>query len=212
VEAASGQSLDDYLAEHILAPLGMTATAFLVDGVRRARCVPVHARDGGGSWHTTDIDWDQNPQWWSGGHGLYSTPRDYLRFQRMLLGGGTLTGTRILAESSVREAFTNQIGDLWFPAEIRTADPSWSCDYPAGPGMKWGWGLLLNTGQRPGMRHAGSGAWAGIFNTYFWVDPVARLTGALYTQFLPFVEPRALEVFADFERALYALTADRRPG
>jgi methyl acetate hydrolase len=204
VEAASGQSLDAYFAEHIFAPLGMSSTAFLLDGEQRARCVPVHIKDEGGAWVTTDIDWDQHPDYWAGGHGLYSTPRDFLQFQQMLLGDGTFHNTTILDRSSVQEAFTNQIGDLWFPAEIPTADPATSNDFVAGPGMKWGWGLLLNTSERPGMRSVGSGAWAGLFNTYFWVDPSTRITGALYTQSLPFVTPDTLQVYADFERALYA--------
>jgi CubicO group peptidase (beta-lactamase class C family) len=122
----------------------------------------------------------------------------------MLLAGGTLDGVRILAPSTVREAFTNQIGDLWFPSVIRTVDPAASGDFTAGPGRKWGWGLLLETTGPPGMRSAGSGAWAGMFNTYFWVDPHAGLTGALYTQTRPFVDPRILDVYARFERSLYA--------
>jgi CubicO group peptidase (beta-lactamase class C family) len=121
----------------------------------------------------------------------------------MLLGGGTLMGTRILDRSSVREAFTNQIGDLWVPAEIPTADPTWSCGFSLGAGSKWGWGLKLNTIEESGTRAAGSGAWAGIFNTYFWVDPAHQVTGAMYTQCLPFVHPDVLRVYADFERALY---------
>jgi CubicO group peptidase (beta-lactamase class C family) len=204
VEAASGQSLDDYLVEHIFAPLGMSSTAFLINDEQRGRCVPVHVQDEGGAWVATDFDWDQHPDWWAGGHGLYSTPRDYLQFQRMLLGGGKLGGTTILDRSSVREAFTNQIGELWFPAEIPTADPATTCDFVAGPGLKWGWGLLLNTSERPGMRSAGSGAWVGIFNTYFWVDPRARVTAALYSQFRPLGTPPAREMYVDFERALYA--------
>jgi CubicO group peptidase (beta-lactamase class C family) len=203
VEVASGTPLNDYLAEHVFVPLGMQSTAFLLTDEQRARCVPVHVKEQGGGWVTTDFDWDRHPDHWSGGHGLYSTPRDFLRFQRMLLGGGRLNGTTILDSSSVREAFTNQIGDLWFPAEIRTADPAASFDFVAGPGMKWGWGLLINTHGRPGLRHAGSGAWAGMFNTYFWVDPAAGVTGAIYTQCSPFVDPEVLRVFREFERALY---------
>lgn len=141
-----------------------------------------------------------------GRDGLYSTPRDYLRFQRMLLGGGALAAT-ILAGSTVREAFTNQIGDLWFPARMPTADPASTCDFVAGPGMKWGWGLLLNTVGQPGMRSPGSGGWAGIFNTYFWIDPHAGVTAAIYTQSRPFVTPEAVTLYGDFERALYAAHA-----
>lgn len=204
VEAAAGRPLDEYLADHVLTPLGMGSTAFALTEEQRARCVPVHVRDGAGGWVAGGFDWDRQPPYWSGGHALYSTPRDYLRLQRMLLGGGTLDGTTILERSTVREVFTDQLGDLWFPAEIRTADPATSCDFAAGPGMTWGWGLLLNTRRQPGMRHAGSGGWAGLFNTYFWIDPVAGVTGAVHTQVSPFLAPEALAVYGAFERALYA--------
>jgi methyl acetate hydrolase len=205
VEAASGQSLDDYFAEHILGPLGMTSTTFLMSDEQRAKSVPVHLRGEDGAWAPApDVDWSQEPEWWAGGHGLHSTPRDYLRFQRMLLGGGTLDGTKILEAATVDRAFTNQIGELDFPAEIRTADPNSTADFNAGPGFKWGLGLLLNSERQPGMRAAGSGAWAGIFNTHFWVDRTSGVTGAIYAQTLPFVEPAVYQVYLDFERALYA--------
>ena len=71
-------------------------------------------------------------------------------------------------------------------------------------GQKWGYGLLLTTEQQPGMRAVGSGAWAGVFNTHFWVDRASGVTGAIYTQFLPFIPEEALAVYADFERAVYA--------
>ena len=77
-------------------------------------------------------------------------------------------------------------------------------DFNAGPGYKWGYGLLLNTEDVPGMRRAGSGAWAGLLNTHFWVDRTTGVTGAIYTQFLPFVTPEAFGMYQDFERALYA--------
>ncbi|MDT7557612.1 MAG: methyl acetate hydrolase [Pseudonocardiales bacterium] len=204
VEAASGQSLDAYLDANVLGPLGMHHTTFLMTEEQRANSVPVHLRGEDGEWVATDVDWNQEPDWWSGGHGLYSTPRDYLAFQRMLLGGGALGDARILERATVDAAFTNQIGSLDFPASISTADPQTTFGFDAGPGNKWGLGLLLNTVQEPGKRAAGSGAWAGIFNTHFWVDPSSGVTGAIYTQFLPFVEPRAMKMYADFEQALYA--------
>jgi len=204
VEAASGQSLRDYVDEHIAGPLGMTSTTFLANEEQRANLVPIHVRGEDGEWAATDVDLSQDPEWWAGGHGLYSTPRDYLRFQRMLLGGGTLDGVKILERSTVEDAFRNQIGELDFPETIKTADPASSADFNGGPGHKWGLGLLLNTEQQPGMRAAGSGAWAGLFNTHFWVDPASGITGAVYAQSLPFVEPRVFGVYADFEKALYA--------
>ena len=205
VEVASGQSLDDYVAEHILGPLGMTSTTFLMTEEQRAHSAPVHLRGEDGAWAAApEVDWSQEPEWWAGGHGLHSTPREYLHFQRMLLGGGTLDGTKILEAATVDRAFTNQIGELDFPPEIRTAHPPSTADFNAGPGFKWGLGLLLNSEQQPGMRAAGSGAWAGLMNTHFWVDRTSGVTGAIYTQTLPFVEPRVFQVYVDFERALYA--------
>jgi CubicO group peptidase (beta-lactamase class C family) len=205
VEAASGKTLDVVIAENITGPLGMEETAFLMSESQRAKSVPVHLRGEDGTWAASDIDLRQDPEYWAGGHGLHSTPRDYLKFQRMLLGDGTSPdGVKILEKATVDAAFTNQIGDIDFPAAIATADPASTMSLNLGPGYKWGYGLLLNTEDVPGMRRAYSGAWAGLLNTHFWVDRTAGVTGAIYTQFLPFVTEEALGMYQDFERALYA--------
>jgi methyl acetate hydrolase len=204
VEAVSGLSLDAYFLENITGPLGMTSTTARMTPEQRANSTPIHVRGEDGAWVATDIDWAQQPDYWGGGHFLYSTPRDYLKFQRMLLGGGTLGDVRILDRATVAAAFINQIGALDFPAAITTAHPELSADVNLGPGLKWGLGLLLNPVQQPGMRAAGSGSWAGLFNTHFWVDPASGVTGAIYSQTLPFADPPALQMYADFEAALYA--------
>lgn len=204
VEAASGLTLDVAIKEGITGPLGMDQTAFRMNGDQRASSVPVHLRGEDGTWAPSEIDLNQEPEYWAGGHGLHSTPRDYLKFQRALLGGGEFEGTRILSESTVAAAFENQIGDLDFPESIPTAEPATTNSFNPGPGYKWGYGLLLNTEDVPGMRRAGSGAWAGLLNTHYWVDPTAGITGAIYTQFLPFVPEEAMTMYADFERALYS--------
>jgi methyl acetate hydrolase len=204
VEAVSGQALDAYFAEHITGPLGMTSTTARMTAEQRANSTPVHVRGEDGAWTATEIDWAQQPDYWGGGHFLYSTPRDYLRFQQMLLGCGTLGDTQILERATVAAAFANQIGELDFPPAISTAHPELSADVNLGPGLKWGLGLLLNPVQQPGMRAAGSGSWAGLFNTHFWVDPASGITGAIYSQTLPFADPPAFQLYADFEAALYA--------
>ena len=122
----------------------------------------------------------------------------------MLLGGGELDDVRILRQETVDSAFTNQIGDLDFPAAIPTADPASMHAFNAGPGWKWGYGLLLNAADQPGMRRAGSGAWAGLCNTHFWVDPASGICGSVYSNFLPFVPQDAMAMYADVEKALYA--------
>jgi methyl acetate hydrolase len=204
VEAVSGQSLADYIDEHITGPLGMTNTTRRMSDEQRANSTPIHVRGENGAWTPTDIDWAQEPDFWGGGHFLYSTPRDYLRFQRMLLGGGTLEGVQILESSTVDDAFRNHIGDLYWPPSQPTAHPELSAQVDLGPGLKWGLGLLLNEEQAPGMRAPMSGAWAGLFNTHFWVDPTTRVTGSIFSQVLPFADPPALQMYADYEQALYA--------
>jgi methyl acetate hydrolase len=204
VEAVSGQPLDAYFAENITGPLGMTSTVARMTPEQRANSTPIHVRGEDGRWTATDVDWAQQPEFWGGGHFLYSTPRDYLRLQRMLLGGGELDGTRILSADTVAAAFTNQIGDLEFPAEMSTAHPELSGPVNLGPGLKWGWGLLLNPVALPGMRAAWSGSWSGLFNTHFWVDPASGITGAIYSQTLPLADPAAFEMYVNFEVALYA--------
>jgi CubicO group peptidase (beta-lactamase class C family) len=147
---------------------------------------------------------NQEPDYWAGGHGLYGPPSDYIKFEQALLRGGEFGGTRILQQDTVDAAFTNQIGELDFPAELPTADPASTCAFNPGPGFKWGYGLLLNTADIPGMRRAWSGAWAGLCNTQFWVDRTAGVCGSIYSNFLPFVTPEAVQLYNDFERSVYA--------
>ncbi len=204
VEAASGVSLDVAIKEGITGPLGMDETCFCMSPQQRSTATPIHALAEDGSWMATDVELNQAPDYWAGGHGLYSTHRDYLKFQQALLHDGTFAGVTILQPATVDAAFTNQIGDLDFPAVLTSSDPASTCDFAAGPGFKWGYGLLLNTEAIPGRRAAWSGAWAGLCNTHFWVDRTSGITGAIYSQFLPFVTPAALRMYADFETALYA--------
>jgi methyl acetate hydrolase len=204
VEAAGGKSLDVAIADGITGPLGMHNTAFILDDAQQANLTPVQVKGEDGAWTSIGEVLSQSPDWWAGGHGLYSTPRDYIRFQQALLRGGELDGARILSPDTVTAAFTNQIGELDFPAELPSYDPASSCSFNAGPGYKWGYGLLLNTQDVPGMRRAGSGAWAGLCNTHFWIDPSSGICASIYSNFLPFVTPEGLELYANFERALYA--------
>ena len=92
---------------------------------------------------------------------MYSTPNDFLRLQRALLAGGSLDGSAVLRKDTVDEMFSNQIGDLVFPAHIPTADPLVASSWNGPSGMKWGYGLLLTTDQEPDFRAPGSGPVCG---------------------------------------------------
>ncbi|HUA71761.1 MAG TPA: serine hydrolase domain-containing protein [Solirubrobacteraceae bacterium] len=205
IHAASGMKLDEAIAHGVTDPLGMKQTTFVMSDAQRANSVPIHLQGEDGAWAATEIDLVQEPEYWAGGHGLHSTPRDYMKFQRMLLGNGTSPdGVKILESATVDAAFTNQIGDLDFPAELATADPTATCDFNAGAGFKWGYGLLLNSEDIPGARRAGTGSWAGLLNTHFWVDRTTGIAAAIYSQTLPFVTGPALALYQTFEGALYA--------
>jgi methyl acetate hydrolase len=204
VEAVTGVGLDVAIKQGVTGPLGMNHTTFLMTDDERLNCTPVHVKGEDGNWVSIGEVLNQAPEYWAGGHGLYGPPSDYIRFERALLRGGELDGARILRPGTVADAFRNQIGELDFPAEIPTADPASSGSLALGPGYKWGYGLLLNTQDTPGMRRAWSGAWAGLCNTHFWVDRTAGVCASIYSNSLPFVTPEALALYQDFERALYA--------
>ncbi|MEO6955755.1 MAG: serine hydrolase domain-containing protein [Antricoccus sp.] len=203
IEAVSGSTLPDAIAEGVAGPLGLHSMTYQPDDAERAATVPIHVRGEDGAFVATDVDHPVTPEYWPGGHGLFCTPNDYLRFEQMLLAGGTLDGIEILPESLVRDAFTNHVGALEFPAHITAVDPGSSADFNAGPGLKFGWGLLLNPTDSPNGRAAGSGAWAGLCNTHFWIDPKTGIAASIYSQTLPFVDPPAYAMYEAFERALY---------
>jgi methyl acetate hydrolase len=207
VEAASGQSLDVYLRERIFVPLGMTDTGFIIGPDQRRRLVSVHARKPDGSLEPIEFGVPQDPEFFMGGGGLYGTARDYLAFLQMLMNGGTFNGAQVLRPETVALMSKNHIGDLNIGLMKTTApDASLDVDLPAmfpGQDLKWGLSFLINTKQGPAGRSAGSLSWAGLANTYFWLDPVRRVSGVILTQSLPFVDPRAIKLYGAFESGVY---------
>lgn len=207
VEAASGQRLDAYIADHITGPLGMTDTVFEMDDDHKSRLAANLARleDGSLVPFPMNIGGGTSGEFVSGGAGLCGTAHDYMRFVRMLLNGGSLDGTQILSPASVAEMARNQIGSLR-AGVMETTMPALSQRVEWFPEMTAGWGLgfLINPETSIQGRPAGSIGWAGICNTYFWVDPATGIGCVLLMQLLPFADPGALAVLAAFERAVYA--------
>jgi methyl acetate hydrolase len=204
VEAVSGQSLREYLKDHIFTPLGMDDTDFIIQPGACERLAAMHQRDANGALSRIDFEVPQKPEFFMGGGGLYSTARDYLTFLQMLLNGGTFKGVRILQSETVKEMGINQIGDLNV-LPMKTAIPAVTNDAEFFPGMvkKWGLGYMITVEDAPTGRSAGSLAWAGLGNTYYWIDPVKGVTGVLLTQILPFADDSVLDLFAKFEKGIY---------
>ena len=206
VEELSGQRLDEYLAEHLFEPLGMSTTTFAPTPEQRAAMMPVHMRTPDGGLAATDMNLAPEPEWMAGGHGATSTAEDYGRFISMLLRGGTAhDGARVLGTEFVDEAFRDQLGDLPYPAVIDTAVPELSNPVVNLPVRQtWGLGFHLTLEDLPGMRRAGTGDWAGLFNCYYWVDRASGVGGAFFTQVLPFFDQGCVETAAGIEMAAYA--------
>ncbi len=201
IEAVTGRKLRDHMKDTLFDPLGLTQTAFLdapPDGL-----AGVFMRAGPDALAEVPIFINAG-EYDSGGGGLVSTVQDYARFIQAILRGGELDGQRILQTETMTLMGTNQIGDLR-AGHMTSSMPELAGAFDAMPDQHTGWGLgfLLNPETGPDGRAPGSMAWAGIFNSYYWIDPASRKGGLFFTQLSPFGDERALKVFSALERMAY---------
>ncbi len=205
VEAVSGKRLDVYFRDHLFAPLGMNDTGFRLEEARRRRLVTVHKRESDGSLKPIAFEVVQNPEFYTGGGGLYGTAGDYIKFTQMMLNKGSGNGHQILRPETVALMGENHIGELNMrPMKSAVANATNDVDLFPDIVKKWGLSFLINTERTPEGRSPGSLAWAGLANTYYWIDPVRDVTGVILMQVLPFVDKKCLEAFSGFERGIYA--------
>ncbi len=208
VEAATGKRLDVALAEGVLGALGMRDTSVLLRPDQRARLVTTRQRSAGG---LADVGFvmDRGISYCLGGGALHGTGRDYLRFIRMILNGGMHAGERLLSPAAIVAMASNQLAPGVRVRRMMSCNAARSADAEFFPGMEkhWSTAFMITTEAAPTGRRAGSLAWAGIANTYCWIDPAAGIGGVFMSQLLPFADPAALAAFAAFERAAYAAFA-----
>jgi len=205
IEATSGKRLDAYLRDHLFAPLGMNDTSFKISDAMRKRLVGMHARGEDGSLSAIPFELEQEPEFHMGGGGLYSTAGDYIKFCQMILNKGKGNGNQVLKAETVATMGQNHIGELNLP-KMTSVAPMYTNDVDLYPDMvkKWGLSFLINTAKTPEGRSPGSLAWAGLANTYYWIDPSRDVCGVILMQLLPFADGKCLEAFAGFERGIYA--------
>jgi Beta-lactamase len=144
------------------------------------------------------------PQFFRGSQGLYSTAGDYTRFMQMILRNGRGGGyQQILRPDTVRMMATNQIGKL-SAGKMKLIGAGRPPEAHFHPGFVDGFGLgfLINATAYEGGRSAGSLAWAGGYNTFYWIDPQRKLCAVLLMQFHPFFDPQAIAMLNDFEHAV----------
>ena len=209
VEAVSGQRLGEYLRENLLGPLGMNDTAFRITDEMRARLAKIHQRGEDGALEPQmELEIPQDPEFEMGGGGLYGTIGDYLRFIRMILNRGRANGEQVLKPETVDMMSRNQMGDIRV-CELKTAIPPLSNDAEFFPGLPKSWGLsfMINNVEAPTGRSAGSLGWAGLANSFFWIDPTKGVGGAYLTQVLPFIDEKSFPLYTAFERAAYEALA-----
>jgi CubicO group peptidase (beta-lactamase class C family) len=181
----------------------MTDTGFVPSADQASRLVRVHRRGPDGSLEPITMEISHR-EFFSGGGGLLSTGRDYLAFLQMLLHQGRFNGAELLRPETVSQIGQNQIGNLQLGI-MKTAMPELSNDVDLFPGVRCGHGLasVVNAQQGRNGRSAGTLTWAGLFNTYYWIDPQKRVTGVILTQILPFADTRAVKLYGEFERGVY---------
>jgi CubicO group peptidase (beta-lactamase class C family) len=205
VEKLEGKGLDAVLAERLWKPLGMTDTTFTPTEEQKARLMPVYQRQADGSLAPSPHDIPAEPEYWAAGHGSYGTGRDYARFVAMLLAGGG----SVLRPETVELAFADHLGGVALPESTPSTEPELVNAFDALPfPQTWGLGFHITSVDLDGMRRAGTGDWAGLFNSFFWVDRTSGIGAVLLTQVLPFFDARVIELLVGFEQAVYAAVGE----
>ncbi|MFT3819046.1 MAG: serine hydrolase domain-containing protein [Rubrivivax sp.] len=200
VEALTGQRLSSYLQQHVYAPLGMADSSFAPGAEQRARLLRVMQRQADGTLAPSPLDLPAHSEWDAAGHGSYGTIQDYGRFVQAWLNDGA----GVLKPETARMALQDHIAGVRMPERIESALPELSNDVPSLPVPQgWGLGFHLTLADLPGMRSRGTGDWAGVFNSYYWIDRSKGIGGVLMTQILPFFDPRVIETLIGFETAVY---------
>lgn len=204
IEAITGKRLGEVCEERIFRPLGMTDTTFEITDALRARCAGMHARGADGALTPMEFELTNTPEVHMGGHGLYSTVGDYMKFIRMWLNDGAGPNGRVLKPETVAMAARNHLGDKkikMLPGVI----PSLSNDAEFFPGLSksWSYTFMVNDEPAPTGRPAGAIGWAGLANLFYWIDRENGFGGFWATQILPFGDPVSFTGYVDFETAFY---------
>ena len=205
VESIRGQRLGDVMRERIFEPLEMTDTAFTMSPSMKDRLAPIHQRESDGSLTPLiGFELPAEPEVHMGGHGLHGTVGDYMKFIRMWLNDGAGTSGRVLSSETVAAAVQNglegqHVGLL--PGVL----PTLSNDAEFFPGVPKGWAYSFMTNEEvaPTGRPAGSLAWAGLADLYYWIDRQTGVGGFWATQILPFADPGSINGYLEFETAVY---------
>lgn len=211
-EAVTGHRLGDLMSERLFGPTGMTDTGFFITAGMRERRATIHQRGPDGSLTPLpELELPQDPEVQMGGHGLYGTVGDYMKFIRMFLNDGAGDHGRVLKPETVRQMEANGLGALKV-RPLKSAIATLSNDAEFFPGMPKSWGLsfMINEEPAPTGRPAGALSWAGLGNLYFWIDRANGIGGFWATQILPFADAVSFGRYLELETATYRALKARK--
>ncbi|MTV17871.1 MULTISPECIES: serine hydrolase domain-containing protein [Bradyrhizobium] len=213
VEAITGRRLGEVFKTRIFEPLGIMDTTFELTDAMRRKLAGIHARNADGSLTPMDFELPAKPEIHMGGHGLYGTIGDYMRFIRMWLNDGAGEHGRVLKAETVRMAEKNHLGNNKVTA-ITGVITSLANDAEFFPGQSKSWALsfMINDEQAPTGRPAGALGWAGLANLFYWIDRQNGFGGYWATQILPFGDPTSFLGYINFETAFYESLRLRKAG
>lgn len=210
VEGIAGKRLGEVFAERIFAPLGMRESAFAPSADLLARKVRHHQREEDGTLTPSDFAAPIEPEVDFGGHGLFSTVPDYLKFIRMWLNEGrSASGEQVLSPATVELGFQNQLPDNLQVTMLPGVIPWLSNDAEFFPGLRKGWSYTFQYNEEPWPtgRPTGAIGWAGLANLFYWIDRENGFGGYWATQILPFGDAQSFGRFLEFETAAYQAIA-----
>ncbi len=205
VEGVANMRLGEFMQKRIFEPLEIADTAFSMSSNMRTRLALIHKREADGSLTPMDgFELPPNPEVHMGGHGLYGTAEDYVKFIRMWLNDGAGSNGRVLKKETVEMAEKDGLGEMKIKG-LPAVNPELTNHAEFFPGMPKSWALtfMINDEDAPTGRPAGSLAWAGLANLYYWIDRKNGLGGFWATQILPFADPTSVVGYLDFEKAVY---------
>ena len=207
VERIRGKRLGEVMKERIFQPLGMEDIAFSLTPSMHSRLAVIHQREADGSLTPLpDLQLPPDPEVHMGGHGLYASIGEYMKFIRMWLNDGAGPQGRVLNAETVQAAVRDGLQAHQKVVMLPGVIPSLSNDAEFFPGLKksWSYTFMVNDEEAPTGRPAGAIGWAGLANTFFWIDRKNGLGGYWATQILPFADPVSFTGYMDFETATYA--------
>ncbi|MGO9683150.1 MAG: serine hydrolase domain-containing protein [Beijerinckiaceae bacterium] len=184
VEVVSGVPFDQFIADRIVKPLGLSDTGFWVAAEKLGRLAEAQVDPATGKRPALP-DVISRPNWLSGGGGMVSTASDYVRFSQMLLNGGELDSVRLLSPYTVALMTTNQTPpDIAYSREaLQIFEPLGIAPTPRdGQGFGLGFMVRTQTGQNMLPGSPGVFYWQGAWGTAFWVDPKQKLIAVLMVQ------------------------------